>query len=73
MSQRQTSIPIHHVMHVEYGNKALLLLLLLFSNRHISIIRPNHCQPKRVDEGYMRHDYFTLNTYLQHSYKHTEL
>ena len=23
-------IPIHHVMHVEYGNKALLLLLLLY-------------------------------------------
>ena len=23
-------IPIHHVMHVEYGNKVLLLLLLLF-------------------------------------------
>ena len=29
MSQTPDYIPIHHVMHVEYGNKALLLLLLL--------------------------------------------
>ena len=43
MSQRHTTIPNHHVMHVEYGNKALLLLLLLMCRQSLDLLtQPKH-------------------------------